>query len=165
MDYNVLKSLHLVSVLAWTAGLFYIGRIYVYYSESDHAITKQTLATMAVRLSRYITLPSSIISTLIGLHLSGMIQAFSQPWFHLKLTLILGLFGYQHFCAKINRQLKNQSFNKSSRWCRIFNEIPIILITGVVFAVITKNISHTLISMGIILGLLGIFFIISRKKN
>lgn len=164
MDYNILKSLHLITVLAWTAGLFYIGRIYVYYVESQNKDTQLTLSIMAKRLSRYITLPASILSTLIGLHLSGVIQAFSQPWFHLKMFLILGLFGYQHFCAKINKQLANGSFNKSSRWCRIFNEVPIILITGIVFSVITKNHTQSLIAIAIVTSLLGLFFILSRKK-
>ena len=162
MDYNVLKSLHLISVLAWSAGLFYVGRIFVYYVESSNTDTKTTLSVMALRLNKYITLPSSIIATLIGLHLSGMINAFSQPWFHLKMALIIALFGYQHFCKRIIRQLQNNSFKKSSYWCRIFNEVPIVLITGIVFSVITKNIVQSLIATSITFSILFLFFLIRK---
>ena len=162
MDYNILKSLHLISVLAWTAGLFYVGRIFVYYVESNNTDTKTTLSVMALRLNKYITLPSSIVATLIGLHLSGMINAFSQPWFHLKMLFIIALFGYQHFCKRIIRQLQNNSFNKSSYWCRIFNEVPVVLITGIVFSVITKNMAHSLIATGITFSILLLFFLIRR---
>lgn len=164
MDYGILKSLHLISVFAWTAGLFYIGRIYVYYVESTNEDTNKTLSVMAQRLSRFIMLPASIFATLIGLHLSGVIHAFSQPWFHLKLTLLFLIFGYQHVCAKFNKQLASGTFNKSSRWCRIFNEIPIVLITGITFSVITKNIAQSIIAMVVIVSFLAFFFFLSRKK-
>jgi putative membrane protein len=158
MSYLVFKSIHIVAVLAWSAGLFYIGRLFVYYVEASHQDTKQTLATMAIRLSRYIMLPASIITLVVGLHMAGMSRSFSEGWFHLKLALLIGLFGYQHFVSKIAKQLIKQTFNKSSRWCRCFNEVPIVLITGICFSVITKSIQTSIIAMAIIFGCISVFF-------
>ena len=164
MNYLILKAIHVVAVLAWSAGLFYIGRIFVYYAESTEQSTKDTLSTMALRLSRYIMLPSSLITLLIGLHLAGMMNSFAQGWFHLKLTLLILLFGYQHFCSKLAKQLNNHTFNKSSQWCRRFNEVPIVLLTGIVFSVITKDINVSLLATGAIVALLFVFFLSANKK-
>lgn len=163
MNYLVLKSIHLIAALAWSAGLFYIGRIFVYYAEASNQSVKETLGIMAIRLSRFIMLPASIITLLIGLHMAGIAGSFAHGWFHLKLTLLILLFGYQHFASKLAKQLKNGSFSKSSKWCRVFNEVPIVLLTGIVFAVITKNIPTALIASGAILSLLVVFFI-SKKQ-
>ena len=163
MNYLILKSIHLIAVLAWSAGLFYIGRIFVYYSESSHNDVKSTLSTMAIRLSRYIMLPASIITLLVGLHMAGVAGSFSQGWFHLKLTLLFFLFGYQHMASKFAKQCVKQSFNKSSAWCRIFNEVPIVLLSGIIFSVITKDIGTSLIAMGGILGILIVFFISKQR--
>ncbi|MEC8678393.1 MAG: CopD family protein [Candidatus Margulisiibacteriota bacterium] len=164
MSYLITKALHLIAVLAWSAGLFYIGRIFIYFVESNNSDTKNTLFIMAFRLNRYIILPASIIATLIGLHLIGSVNALSQPWFHLKATLLILLFGYQHVIAKFIKQLKSNTFNKSSKWCRVFNEVPIVLLTGIVFSVITKNIQISLIATGVVTALLALFFLISKNK-
>ncbi|MEK9727533.1 MAG: CopD family protein [Candidatus Margulisiibacteriota bacterium] len=162
MSYLVFKAVHLLSVLAWSAGLFYIGRLFVYYVESSNEDTKSTLTNMAFRLNRFIILPSSIIATLFGLHLIGVINALSQPWFHLKALFLILIFAYQHLLSRFIKKMKAGQFNKTSRWCRIFNEIPIVLLTGIVFSVITKNIEVTLIATGSILALISLFFIIKK---
>ncbi len=164
MNYLILKSIHLIAVLAWSAGLFYIGRIFVYYAESDNENSKSTLGLMATRLSRYIMLPSSIITLLVGLHMAGVSGAFAHGWFHLKLGLLFLLFGYQHFTTKFSKQLVLGTFNKTSQWCRHFNEVPIVLITGIVFSVITKDITTSLMASGLILGLLLVFFIVKKRS-
>ena len=92
MNYTILKAIHLIAILAWSAGLFYIGRIFVYYVESNSSEVKSTLGTMAIRLSRFIMLPASIITLLVGLHMAGVIGAFAQGWFHIKLSLLILLF-------------------------------------------------------------------------
>ena len=163
MNYLVLKAIHLIAVLAWSAGLFYIGRIFVYFVESSNQDVKHTLGTMAIRLSRTIMMPASIITLLLGLHMAGMAQSFSQGWFHLKLLLLFFLFGYQHMVSKFAKQCLNGTFAKSSKWCRVFNEVPIVLLTGIVFSVITKNIATTLIATGAVLSILVVFFI-SKKQ-
>jgi putative membrane protein len=162
MSYLTFKAIHLISILAWSAGLFYIGRLFVYYVESPHTETKKTLAIMAQRLSRYIILPASIVGTLFGLHLLGVVHALSQPWFHLKVTFLIAIFGYQHVIARYVKQLINGTFNKSSRWCRLFNEVPIILITGIVFSAVTKDMATTLIATGSVTALLAVFFIVKK---
>lgn len=164
MSYLVFKSIHTVAILAWSAGLFYIGRLLVYYVESSVAETQQTLTTMAFRLNRYIITPASIIATLLGLHLAQSIGAFSEPWFHLKSALVIALFGYQHVMAKYIKQMKLGTFNRSSTWCRMANEVPIVLLTGIVFSVITKSVLSGIISMAVIGGLVLGFFLIRRFK-
>ena len=162
MDYTILKSIHLVAVLAWSAGLFYIGRIFVYYAEADSSIVKTTLGTMAIRLSRYIMLPASIITLLVGLHMAGVAGLLNQGWFHFKLTLTILLFGYQHFCSKLSKQLVKGTFQKSSQWCRRFNEVPIVLLTAIVFSAITKDVLTSTIASGSILAILIVFFLVKK---
>ena len=99
---------------------------------------------------------------MIGLHLIGVVNALSQPWFHLKLTLLFFIFGYQHLLSRFIKQMKKDTFEKSSRWCRIFNEIPLILVTGIVFAVLTKNIGVTMIATGTVFSALLLFFLIKK---
>ncbi|MGC6366828.1 MAG: CopD family protein [Candidatus Marinamargulisbacteria bacterium] len=164
MNYTILKAIHLIAVLAWSAGLFYIGRIFVYYAEATSSEVKSTLGTMAIRLSRYIMLPSAIVTLLVGLHMAGVIGALSQGWFHLKLTLLILLFGYQHVASKFSKQLVAGTFQKSSRWCRVFNEVPIVLLTGIIFSVVTKDTTLTLAASGIITALLATFFIIKKPS-
>ena len=164
MGYLLFKAIHVLGVLAWSAGLFYIARLLVYYVESTDANTKQTLAIMAHRLNRYIILPASIVTTLIGLHLIGVVQALSQPWFHFKALLLVVLFGYQHGMARCVRQMNQSTFKRSARWCRIMNEVPIVLLTGIVFVVITKNIVVSLIATTTVAGLIAIFFVAKPSK-
>ena len=164
MNYTILKAIHLIAILAWSAGLFYIGRIFVYYVESNSSEVKATLGTMAIRLSRFIMLPASIITLLVGLHMAGAIGAFAQGWFHIKLSLLILLFGYQHMASKFAKQLVKGSFQKSSRWCRVFNEVPIVLLTGIIFSVVTKDTTLTLAASGIITALLAAFFIIKKPS-
>ena len=138
MLYSGLKSLHLIFAIAWMAGLLYIGRLFVYWVEATSSDVKQTLAIMAHRLQRYIILPSSIGTILIGAHLIGVIGALSMGWFHLKLFYLFLLFGYQHVCSSFTKKLSLNTFNKSSQWCRKFNEIPIILLLVLCFRLLLK---------------------------
>ena len=164
MDYSIFKAIHVLSVLAWSAGLFYIGRIFVYIASSNHSETTHTLYTMGHRLNRYIILPASIVSTLIGLHLLGIIHALSQPWFHLKLSLLVAIFGYQHVGTKQLKKIKANTFTLTPRQCRIFNEIPIVLLTGIVFCAITKDITTSLIALGTVGLIITLFFIFNKQK-
>ena len=163
MSYAVIKSIHLISVIAWMAALLYVGRIFVYWVESNSTEVKSTLAIMARRLNLFIGLPAGIISTLVGFHLAHQINAFSMPWFHYKMGLIILLFGYQHAAGRISKKLRLSTFNKTSRWCRIFNEVPTILLVGIIFSVVTKNIALSIIAQSIITSAIGLFFILKTK--
>ena len=163
MDYGILKSIHIIAIVAWMASLLYVGRIFVYWVESSSTSVKETLAIMATRLQRFIGLPASILATLVGLHLAHLSKAFQFGWFHYKLLLLILLFGYQHACGKITKKIKNNSFNRSSRWCRIFNEVPTILLIGIVFSVITKDVIISIIAPLLITFLLVIFFNIKKQ--
>ena len=164
MDYGVLKSIHIIAVISWMAALLYIGRIFVYWVESNNNEVKNTLYIMANRLQRYIGLPASIIATIVGLYLGHIINAFSFPWFHYKLFLLILVFGYQHACGKILKKIKNNSFNRSPRWCRMFNEVPTILLIGIVFSVITKQVLISIIAPCFVLILLLLFFSVRKKS-
>jgi putative membrane protein len=164
MSYAILKSCHVIAILAWSAGLFYIGRLFVYYVESPHSETRQVLTTMARRLNNGIIWPASIIGTLIGLHLIGVVNALSQPWFHTKALFLIALFGYQHALSRIIKRMSANAFTRSATWCRVFNEVPIVLLTGIVFSAVTKDAFIGWGASGIVVLMIGLFFGVRYRR-
>lgn len=163
MSYLILKSLHTVFIIAWMAALLYVARLFVYWVETETASSKQLLATMAKRLQLGIGWPAAIVSTVIGLHMAGVSGAFAQGWFHYKLLMVVLLFGYQHACWRIGKKCMVGIFNKSAGWCRVFNEVPTLLMTGVVFVVITKQVFAAVVAQIVLAIVMGVFFILKQR--
>ena len=142
MNYYLLfKSLHLISVISWMAGLLYLPRIFVYHAETvNNDDKKETFKLMEKRLFFYIMNPSMVLSWLFGvllIHSIG-IDSFGQLWFQLKLSMVLLLSSYHYFLFYC---LKNFSINNSKyspKFYRIINEIPTLLLIGIVFVVVFK---------------------------
>ena len=144
MNYYLLfKSLHLIAVISWMAGLLYLPRIFVYHVENyQKKETTEIFETMERKLYFYIIRPAMLISWLFGILLIYQIgfESFSQLWLQLKIFFVIILTVYHEYLGKRLTSLRDGSNLKSSRFFRIINEIPTILLILIVFIVIFKPI-------------------------
>ena len=144
MNYYLLfKSLHLIAVISWMAGLLYLPRIFVYHVENyQKKETTEIFETMERKLYFYIMRPAMIISWLFGILLNYQVgfESFSQLWLQLKIFFVIILTVYHEYLGKCLTSLRDGSNSKSSRFFRIINEIPTILLILIVFIVIFKPI-------------------------
>ena len=142
-SYLLFKSLHLIAVISWMAGLLYLPRIFVYHVENkDKKEATDIFEIMEKRLFFYIMRPAMILTLIFGLiliYLNG-IEVFSQLWMQLKIVLVILLSVYNDYLGKCLLSLKNNSNTKSAKFFRIFNEIPTVILVFTVFLVIFKPI-------------------------
>ena len=140
-SYLLFKSLHLISVISWMAGLLYLPRIFVYHVENfEKKETIKIFETMERKLYNYIMRPAMILSWLFGvilIYLNGL-ESLASLWLQIKLVLVFILTIYHEYLGKCLRNLRDGSDNKSSKFYRIINEIPTILLILIVFVVIFK---------------------------
>ena len=141
--YFLFKSLHLISVISWMAGLLYLPRIFVYHVENkEKKEATDIFEVMEKKLFFYIMRPAMIFTWIFGLiliYLNG-IEIFSQLWMQIKIALVILLSVYNDYLGKCLVSLKNNSNTRSSKFFRIINEVPTILLILVVFIVIFKPI-------------------------
>ncbi|MDC0454514.1 protoporphyrinogen oxidase HemJ [Candidatus Pelagibacter sp.] len=142
-SYLLFKSLHLIAVISWMAGLLYLPRIFVYHVENkDKKEATDIFEVMEKRLFFYIMRPAMILTWIFGLiliYLNG-IEIFSQLWMQIKIVLVILLSGYNDYLRKCLVSLKNNSNTRSAKFFRIINEIPTVMLIFVVFLVIFKPI-------------------------
>ena len=142
-SYLLFKSLHLIAVVSWMAGLLYLPRIFVYHVENkEKKDATEIFEVMEKRLFFYIMRPAMIFTWIFGLiliYLNG-IEIFSQFWMQLKFILIILLSIFHEYLGQCIYSLKNNTNTKSSKYFRIINEIPTILLILVIFIVIFKPI-------------------------
>ena len=138
MAYLILKSLHLVMVVSWFAGLFYLPRILVNLAmvPKDSAAERARLLLMADKLYRFMT-PIGYIAIALGLWL-WFAYGFSGGWLHVKTLLVVGLVGYNHICRRLLREFHAGTNTRSHVWFRWFNEIPVVALLVVTLLVILK---------------------------
>ena len=144
--YNYIKSLHLIFVITWFAGLFYIVRLFVYQIEAnekpspEREILLNQYKIMTYRLWFIITWPSAVLATIFALWLLHLMPEWLQmPWMQVKLGFVVLLFAYHFKCHQIYKQLQNDEFKYSSNFMRLWNEGATIILFSVVFLVILKN--------------------------
>jgi|TARA_B100001093_G_scaffold459210_1_gene472171 putative membrane protein len=141
MNYYLLfKSLHLISAISWMAGLLYLPRIFVYHSEAKHESQLEVFKVMERKLYNYIMMPAMILSWVFGfflIHSLGF-EVFSELWMQIKIISILILSHYHFYLGKQLRLFASNSNKNSSKFFRIINEIPTILLIIIVFVVIFK---------------------------
>ena len=141
--YLLFKSLHLIAVISWMAGLLYLPRIFVYHSEAEDNSQKTVFKIMERKLYNYIMMPAMILSWIFGLLLISKLgfDIFNQLWMQLKLVLVLILTIYHFYLGKCVGNFANDQNNNSSKFYRIINEVPTILLIIIVFIVIFKPLS------------------------
>jgi len=142
-SYLLFKSLHLISVISWMAGLLYLPRIFIYHVENlKDKNTSSIFKTMERKLYFYIMTPAMILTWLFGLILISSlgIEVLSAIWIKLKLVLVILLTLYHFYLHKLLGDLKLDKNTKSSKFFRIINEVPTILLILIVFIVVFKPI-------------------------
>jgi putative membrane protein len=142
-SYLLFKSLHLIAVISWMAGLLYLPRIFVYHAENlkDKNISI-IFKTMERKLYFYIMTPAMILTWLFGLVLISTLglEVLSTTWIKLKLLLVVLLTSYHFYLSKLLDKFKKDQNIKSSKFFRIINEAPTILLILIVFIVVFKPI-------------------------
>ena len=134
------KTAHIISVIAWMAGLLYLPRIFVYHSEANHESQKSVFKVMERKLYNYIMMPAMLLSWLFGIlliHSLGF-AVFSELWMQIKIALVSILTIYHFMLGKYLNDFAIDKNNKPSRFYRIINEIPTIILIVVVFVVVFK---------------------------
>ena len=140
--YLLFKSLHLISVISWMAGLLYLPRIFVYHSENNNEIITDVFKTMERKLFYYIMTPAMTLSWIFGLVLIHEIgfQQLGQTWMILKLIFVIILTFYHFYLGIILNQFKMDMNKHSHKFFRYVNEIPTLLLILIIFVVIFKPI-------------------------
>ncbi len=148
MTYLIFKSLHLVSMVAWFAGLFYLIRLFVYHreafdkEENECRILSAQYHIMETRLYRIICNPAMIITWVFGLlmlYMNGLEWLGANPWLHTKLFIVFLLTAYHHSCPSIIRKLEKGKMVMSSFQFRLFNEIPTLFLLLIILLAVFKN--------------------------
>ena len=138
--YLLFKSLHLISVISWMAGLLYLPRIFVYHSESKHELQTEIFKVMEKKLYNYIMMPAMILSWTFGvllIHSLGF-SVLMELWMQIKILSVLILTHYHFYLNKHLTLFALNTNKKSSKFFRIINEIPTILLIVIVFVVVFK---------------------------
>ena len=138
--YLLFKSLHLIAVISWMAGLLYLPRIFVYHSEASHESQKDVFKTMERKLYNYIMMPAMLLSWLFGvllIHSLGF-TVLNELWMQIKTVLVLILTFYHFLLGKYLNDFAIDSIKKTSKFFRIINEVPTIILIVVVFVVVFK---------------------------
>jgi len=140
--YLLFKSLHLIAVISWMAGLLYLPRIFVYHSESQHDSQKDVFKVMERKLYNYIMMPAMLLSWLFGIlliHSLGF-NIFTELWMQIKIVSVSVLTFYHFLLGKYLNDFAMSNNQKSSKFFRIINEVPTIILIVVVFIVVFKPI-------------------------
>ncbi len=132
-----MKSLHIIFMVTWFAGLFYLPRLYVYHAETQDKISHERFKIMERKLFYGIMTPGGILTIFFGLLLI-INYDYQGAWLNYKLILVGLLVIYHYYCWKYLNLFKNNQNNHSHIFYRIFNEIPVIMLIAIVFLVIYK---------------------------
>ena len=133
-----IKSLHIVFVVSWFAGLFYLPRIFVNLAmvPADSVAERDRLLLMARKLYRF-SMWLSLLAMVFGIWL-WLGYGITGTWLYVKLVLVLLLSGYHHYCVVLLRRFEQGSNTRSHRWYRVFNEIPVLMLVIIVILVVVK---------------------------
>lgn len=161
MLYLYVKSIHIIFVVCWMAGIFYIVRLFIYHieakdkTEEERRILFPQFQLMESRLWNVITMPAMVLSVLAGV---GMLYInpflLRTDWMLVKLAFVVGLLVYHFTCQRVMLQLRRGIFAWTSMQLRIWNEVATILLVAIVFVVVLKN------ALDWIYGLIGLFLFI-----
>jgi len=137
------KAFHIVAVVTWFAAIFYLPRLFVYHASAEDQVSRERFKIMERKLYRGITTPSMIVVVALGLWLISMNASYylSQPWMHAKLTLVVLLIGYHFACGHYRKLFAEDRNTKSHKFYRVFNELPVFALIGIIILVVVKPFS------------------------
>ena len=133
-----LKALHIVFVIAWFAGLFYLPRLYVYHAQASDSISTQRFEIMERRLFAIMTIGAAASIFFGGLMLIESPGYLQMTWLKVKLLFVALLIAYHAYCYKLMRDFAAQRNTRSSRWFRAFNELPSLFLIVIVILAVVK---------------------------
>ena len=138
--YLLFKSLHLIAVISWMAGLLYLPRIFVYHAQAEHDSQREIFKIMERKLYNYIMMPAMLLSWLFGIlliHSLGF-SVLSELWMKVKTVAVIILTFYHFSLGKYLSEFAQDNNKSSSKFFRIYNEIPTVILIVVIFAAIFK---------------------------
>ena len=134
-----IKALHVIAVISWMAGLLYIFRLFVYHAMEQEAVVRARFEVMERRLLKAITTPAGIVAVLTGSAMIAMqMSLLQQPWLHAKLTLVVGLIATHLYAIRARVRLIAEPHAVSHKRFRVLNEIPTLLMIGIVIFVVVR---------------------------
>ena len=139
--YFLFKSLHLIAMVAWFAGLFYMFRLFVYHVENiGKPDAVNMLKTMERKLYYYITTPAMAATVLFGTSLLVTTSYnMGQKWFMIKFIMLIGLISYHFFIGYTLKRFKNDDIFLTSKQCRLLNEVPTLFLVGIIFVAVYRT--------------------------
>lgn len=131
------KAFHIIFMVTWFAGLFYLPRLYVYHANAKDSISQERFKVMERKLFWGIATPGGIITIVLGIWLINMTgsQMLSATWFQIKLAIVLFLIIYHIWCGKLLLDFKNDINKHSHVWYRVFNEVPVFILIAIILLV------------------------------
>ncbi|WP_375582976.1 CopD family protein [Cyclobacterium xiamenense] len=178
MAFEYIKALHIIFVVTWFAGLFYVVRLFIYQTETlerpeaERAILKPQLDLMTRRLWNIITWPSAILTLILGVAILTYRPGYLQmPFMHAKLGFVFLLYAYQLGCHHIYRSLQRGKPVWSSMHLRLWNEVATLLLFAIVFLIVLKNLVDMvwgmlgLVGLGVLLMLATKWYKKRRERN
>jgi len=133
-----IKAFHIVMVVSWFAGLFYLPRIFVNHAMAEEQAVRERLKLMERKLYRFVT-PIGALAVISGLWLwLGYREIFSGGWLHVKTTLVAGLIAYHLYCGHLVKLFAEDRNTRDHVWFRFFNEVPVLVLIAVVILVTVK---------------------------
>ena len=161
MAYSWFKAFHLVGIVVWFAGLFYLVRLFIYHVEAEQepeparTILKNQYQIMEKRLYSIITTPGMLVTVAMAIGLlSTEPEVLKQPWLHVKLAFVVLLIGYHHYCKRLMKQLAADECKWGSQQLRALNEAPTVMLVVIVLLAVFKNNLPTDITAWGIFGLI-----------
>ncbi len=137
--YEWIKALHVIAVIAWMAGILYLPRLFVYHCDAEPGSRQsETFKVMERRLLKAIMTPAMIVTWLAGLYIAYAGHWFSAFWLHVKLLLVLAMSGAHGFLSRCVRDFAADRNPRSTKFYRILNEVPTLLMIGIVILVVVK---------------------------
>lgn len=133
-------ALHIIFLVAWFAGLFYLPRLFVYHAEATDSISIERFKVMERKLYYFIMTPSAILATAFGISLLfyNLPYYMHSGWMHVKLTFVAILWVYHIYCGKLLANFKADNNRRSSKFFRFYNEAPAVLLIVIVIMVVVK---------------------------
>ncbi|MET1057476.1 MAG: protoporphyrinogen oxidase HemJ [Pedobacter sp.] len=171
--YLYILALHIIFVVCWMAGLFYIVRLFIYHTEAnsrpelERDILQKQFVIMEKKLWYIITVPAMVLTVLAGLSMiatrPGLLYA---PWLHVKLTFVLFLLIYHFLCQRIMKRMEQGIFKLSSTQLRLWNELATILLVAIVFTVVLKSAIDWLYGLaGLVIFAMVLMIAVKLYKN
>lgn len=135
------KAFHIIAMVAWFSGLFYLPRLFVYHAMSDDGVSKERFKVMERKLYRGIMMPAMLLTLILGLWMLyeyAWTLYINTLWMQLKLVLVVLLIGYHHLCGRYLRLFAKDKNTRSHVFYRVFNEIPVFFLAFIIILVIVR---------------------------